>query len=296
MEEDIRAYCISKWEASSSDERIKQFTNNYPAFMENKSPEMKKCIELLLKEFEYYSHNIVNDELFCLHNDLLRKYHLDIDVSLFAVLQSQRSTYNSSYEYLGEYKAINSLSKYNVVPELSSWFNKEYWGNVENIVFVDDFCGSGKTFIDYIESIKEHIRDKNIYYVVIHMMSAAKDRINDYAKSNNIDVTVVTYHITDAAFSINDELEASRDLFKEESSDLGIKSSEIFGFDNTESLVAFHENSPNNTLGLFIKDTSENVALFPREIDKKPSLMTIKNKKKKKQESNYVCKSKSFKR
>lgn len=42
--------------------------------------------------------------------------------------------------------------------------------NIKNIVFIDDFCGTGKTFKDYIESVGKIVQGKHIYYLVIHIM------------------------------------------------------------------------------------------------------------------------------
>lgn len=92
---------------------------------------------------------------------------------------------------------------------------------------------------------------------------------------------------------LTEELSENKEVFKKESRELGIKEHEILGFQETEALVAFYENTPNNTLGIFIKDTSKNKALFPRKIDHRPSFMDMKNRRERKKDNNYVCKSKA---
>ena len=56
---------------------------------------------------------------------------------------------------------------------------------------------------------------------------------------------------------------------------LSINKDFILGFEEVESLVAFHYNTPNNTLGLFWQDLSDFVALFPRHKRKKTLLKNL---------------------
>lgn len=293
MGRDIRSYCISKWSANKEDVRVKYFWENYYEFRKNLSEEMGLCVDRLLEEFNYYSQSVVNKDFVSLHWKLISTYKIDIDYTVFAVLKSQKGTYNSSYEYIGEYKNLNKVSKNNVFPDISDCFGRVYWPFVKNVVFIDDFCGSGKTFIDYLLSILEFVKGKTIYYVVIHSMGEAEKRINHFAKDNNLKVNLVAEHMSNAAFSEIEDLQGKKELFIEESKLLGIRDSEILGFSNSESLVAFHENTPNNTLGVFMKDTEKNTALFPRKIDSRPVFMEMKAKRERKKTNNYVCRSRS---
>ena len=66
----------------------------------------------------------------------------------------------------------------------------------------------------------------------------------------------------------------------------------IFGFEEIESLVAFHYNTPNNTLGLFWQDFADFIALFPRHRKKHTTLSQLqknvqKRKKAKQAKSIY---------
>lgn len=79
-----------------------------------------------------------------------------------------------------------------------------------------------------------------------------------------------------------------RKCFKEESQKLDLyKDNDIFGFLGVESLVSFFNDTPNNTLGVFWKNTSKNKALFPRNIEEKPAWMKFKENKKQRNTSNY---------
>lgn len=290
--DEVKAVCIKKWGGESSDNRIKYFLDNFSAFSSNFSGKMEECIVALLKEFDYYSQQSVNREFVDLHNRIVEDYKLDLEYTIFAVLESQRGTYNSSYEYISEYKNLNSISKNNIYPNLLRCIESDNWEYVSDVVFIDDFCGSGKTFMDYLLSIKEYIIDKNIYYVVVHTMIEAEIKIKSFADENNLRITIVSNHRKNPAFMLSEELREEKDMFKNRSMELEIKEYEILGYEETEALVAFYENTPNNTLGIFVKDTKKNKALFPRKIDHRPSFMDMKKRRERKKDNNYVCKSK----
>ena len=62
------------------------------------------------------------------------------------------------------------------------------------------------------------------------------------------------------------------------------------GYSCTESLVAFFNDTPNNTLGIFWKNTDKNDALFPRNQEEKPAWMKFREDKKDRMKSNYARK------
>ena len=67
----------------------------------------------------------------------------------------------------------------------------------------------------------------------------------------------------------------------------------MLGYKNTEALVAFYNNTPNNTLPIFWTDVEDNKALFPRNDDEKPSWKMMKRDKELRSESNYLRKSRN---
>lgn len=293
--ESVKDNCLERWQCDESDPRIEHFIQCFKDFNDKLPQDLDNCVEIMLMRFCYYSHMKMNNAYKLMHSELISTYNLDIDKSVFSVLKSQKPKLNSSYLYLFEYKMLNNLSKYSCIPELSDLFNSPNWNSIDNIVFVDDICGTGKTFNDFILSVKERIVNKTIYYVVIHIMAEAKERIERIAKDNDMEIIVVSHNTTKAAFSY-DDLNKYKEQFIRGSNDLGIiRMKEILGFDYcseeehsySESLVAFYENTPNNTLGIFWKNTEKNKPLFPREDDPKPQWQVMGKRKHQKSESNY---------
>ena len=128
-------------------------------------------------------------------------------------------------------------------------------------------------------------------YIVIHIMEEALERIREYAEENQMNIDVVSSRSREKAFSITDALEVRRECFKAESQKLGLhKDMDIYGYSCTESLVAFFNDTPNNTLGIFWKNTDKNDALFPRNHEEKPAWMKFRENKKERMKSNYIRK------
>lgn len=301
---EVEVFCLRKWEPYQDDLRIKHFTENLSTFNQQLPDSIDSCTELMLRRFDYYSHSKVNEGLIELHQKLLKQPNIDLQYTTFAVLKSQRERYNSSYEHVREYKIINNLSDNNITPSVSDWFNRPEWQYLENVVFLDDMCGTGKTFIEYFKKHIDYLKDKKIYYVIIHIMTEAKTRIEKFAKDNSLNIYILSYNETAATFSMP-ELKDYRDTFQKECENLGIKKLwDVFGYkyDNSkstdqlysESLVSFYLNTPNNTLGLFRCKTDKLVALFPRETKEKPAWMTMNERKAQKSRSNYFCKSRRY--
>ena len=287
-EEKILSLCITRW--NDSDEKIEAFKKKLPQYLEQLSPQMREILSKLLEYFDYYSHQIVNGYLRQLHTEVMSCENVELGNSVFCVLKSQRGTINSSYEYLIEYRHLNGISKYSIVPDLHD-LTSEYLDNIENMILIDDFCGSGKTFIDYLETNKEIFSGKHVIYIVIHMMKEALEWIQEYAIENQMNIDVISSKNGEKAFSITDDLKAKRECFKVEAQKLGLrKDTDIYGYSCTESLVAFFNDTPNNTLGIFWKNTDKNDALFPRNQEEKPAWMKLKENRKHRMESNYVRK------
>lgn len=186
--EELLIECKNRW--GESDENINNFQKDLPLYLGKLSLQMREIILLLLNYFDYYSHKHVNTYLKELHHKLMQRENIDFGNSVFCVLKSQRGTINSSYEYLIEYRHLNGIAKYSIVPELNDIAQK-YWGNIDNVILIDDFCGSGKTFMDYVSKNINLLIGKYIVYIVIHIMEEAISKIQSYADEKKIIVDII---------------------------------------------------------------------------------------------------------
>ena len=278
--------CLKRW---NPDEKVAdKLRETYLNWCSQMSYEIIEIINELLRNFDYYSHIAVNGYLKNLHKRLMNDYALDLDYTAFVILPNQRGTINSSVSYILEYQNINGISKNNIIldfrdiiPDLE---------NIKTIVCIDDFCGSGKTFLDFIIEYLEYLSEKNIYYVVIHTMQDAKKRIDSFSKEKGIDINIISINISNKAFSISGDLRNRKEVFIRESKTIGIKQKYVLGYNESEALVSFYNDTPNNTLGVFWMETPMHTPLLPRKNDKRPKWQTMNKNRKTRNESNYLKK------
>ena len=285
-EADIIEECLKRWKP---DEQVAdKLRETYLCWCSQMSHEILEIINKLLANFDYYSHAAVNDYLKKSHQRLMEDYDLELEYTAFVILPNQRGTLNSSVSYILEYQHINGISKYNIVLDFRDII--PYLEKIKTIICIDDFCGSGKTFLDFIKKYLEYLTGKNIYYVVIHTMQDAKNEIYSFSKENDVDINIISTNISDKAFSINYDLGNRKETFIRESGKIGIKSQYVLGFNGSEALVSFYNDTPNNTLGVFWKETSMNTPLFPRKNDKRPAWQIMNKNKVTRSASNYLKK------
>ena len=276
--------CKKRW---LIDEELDNSFLRYPEWLEKMPEELAEIVNSLMPGFDYYNHHSVNERLKMLYEELQQIETVDFENTFYSVLHSQDERCNSSYEYLLEYKSINGISKYVVIPNLKEK-TKEDLDHIENIVFVDDFCGTGKTFKDYIESVKDIIKDKHIYYSVIHIMDKAAKKIERYAEDNNLKIHILCQTCTPKAFERKTQMDERRADFKRLSIEYGLPGKNVLGYNKAEALVAFFSDTPNDTLEIFWRDTDNNKAIFSRVDDEKPEWQKMKKNKKNRSASNYL--------
>ena len=259
----------------------------YPEWLNKMPEELAEIVNSLMAGFDYYTHRNVNERLVLLHQKLQSIQEIDFDNTIYCALPNKEGRINSGYEYLIEYKMINNLSRYVVYPDLKS-ISSEEMSHIQNIVFVDDFCGTGKTLVDYVNIVEDLIQGKDIYYLVVHTMKNALKRLTQYQSTKSFRIHVIYQICTGKAFERGFEPSNKRQDYKRLAVEYGLPSKNVLGFYNTEALVSFYNDTPNNTLEIFWKDTKENEALFPRKNDEKPSWKDLNKKKKIRNNSNYL--------
>ena len=279
----IVEYCNDKWD-HPNDDRCQNFENTINDFLDEFETDTKDLIISLIKEIDYYSHHKVNSSLIELHEKLLQTEGFCPENTFYCVLQSQTGRMNSGVEYLFEYARLNKISKHYVYIDLKKI--DDYLQYLEYIVFVDDFCGSGKTLTDYIDENYEYLKNVTIVYIVIHIMQDSLSVINEYASRKGITIIILYLKQTQRAF-VNRISDIQK--FENASINLGITDEKngIWGFNKTEALVSYYNNTPNNTLGIFRITTSKNKAIFPRINEKRPSIQTMKSNRERRKKSNY---------
>lgn len=284
--EEIVRLCLVKWHIKNDDEKIMGFKEELPYFIGEFDDLSITIIENLLQRFEYFSHDNVNDRLVKLYNRITKKYDLNPIITAYSTVKSITGRINSSNDYVSDFKHINSISKNCVFTDIDLAAKRDEWSFFDTVVLIDDICGSGDTLKKFLRDRTDIFKDKKIIYVVICAMGKAITKIEQFASANGFEVFIEYSEKFDRALE-DSELKCRKDEFKRISENLDIYGQDIFGHGNTESLVAYYNNTPNNTLGVFRKVTSKNHALFPRNDDAKINIDEMKKAREIQIRNNY---------
>lgn len=152
---------------------------------------------------------------------------------------------------------------------------------IENLVFIDDMVGTGETMKKFlnkmlINKIPKQIAEKiNIYLISLEACGTGLDLLKEYSETQCIKFNVIHSNKHIRAFTpdyIYTEQESNQmrsKIFAFEKDVL--KSSHPLGYSETEALMAFYHNTPNNTLSSFWYNENNWNGVFPRRKDLHPS-------------------------
>ncbi len=286
----VKEVCKDKWAAGFEiDTKTKKALDKFDVWLSQIPDEYKELSLVLIQNIEYYPRNLTNKLLMELHKKLLERPTVSDDNTIYAYIKSKDGKTNSSDEYWTMYKLLNDVNRefcYENINAIEDW----QWEYVKNVVFIDDFSGTGKSFIKELKKSEDRYRGKNIYFITICVMEDAIQKIDNYSQLKNLNIFPVYYFMQKKTFK--------RDLFENNVNAKRLllalttylkipKWESPLGFDESESLVAFHNNTPNNTLPIIRCDTEKYKSLFPRKHDTKPLWDKMKSESKGRRIANY---------
>lgn len=264
--------CVTQWKGEFPvDERLKNFSEKFEEWIMQIPEESREIVKTLIYNMSYYSHETANKWLEKLHNDLLKYDNVSDNNTIYAFIKSKDGLSNSSNDYWTNYKAINRINSNLCVENLNAITEKQ-WKFIDNIVFIDDFSGSGKSLIDELKKQPTIYSGKRIFFIALNVMQLAINEINFFAQQFDIKIIFLVSDMQNKAFERNMFADNSKakNLIETMSAGFDIPKGHILGFKNSESLVAFYNNTPNNTLGFIRYDTDKYYSIFPRRNDPKP--------------------------
>ena len=280
--------CLRQWKGEFPlDERLQYFSDQFEDWLMQIPADSREIVKTLIFNMSYYSNATSNKWLEMLHKELLKQENVTNDNTIYAFLKSPDGLSNSSNDYWTNYKAINRINSNLCVENLDAIY-PEQWELIDNIVFIDDFSGTGNTFIKELEKRPTTYSGKRIFFIALNVMQLAIDKINEFADEYDIKIIFLVSKIQHKAFERNlftNDNEAKNNI-AEMSTALGIPSNHILGYEETESLVSFYNNTPNNTLGFIRYDTQDYKSIFPRKNETKPAWQRFGSKKSRKA-ANY---------
>ncbi|MHB0937652.1 MAG: phosphoribosyltransferase-like protein [Armatimonadota bacterium] len=280
--------CIERW---GQDSRTDNFFQKVTSWLEQiDDNRIKEILLILLSNFNYYnkdvSHRYVIDSINSLiKDDEIRQY------SIATAIKSDDGRVNSSFDYIFVIKNSTFMIDGSVIDDIISFKDKEEWEFINHIILVDDICGSGRTITKYLNRFVEGLPGKVVHYIVIEISEEAYSEILEYAKENDFIINITYRNCYKKAFYpgyIFKESDASirYDILLPLESSLWKKSKMkeyVMGFRNSQALVAFSANTPNNTISCFWRVAPNNgwIPIFPRKILEKSGWRQMGEKKRK---------------
>lgn len=284
---DIFIECIDKWADEEIDERISYAMNNFEKWIEDLDKEELNILSETLKEFNYYSKasslNIISD----LAQKSIEEFDINNDNSVISLVRKADGKMNSSYEYWFIHRNVSGLSK-NIYYDTVEDIKQEEWENIKNIVYIDDCSGTGKQFVDFLKRQNKTFAGKTIIFIVVEILEEAKKYIENYASETGIDIHVRAENISKKA--LKDRSGIDKDVFIGMCQKRKIINSYILGYKEAEALMAFYNNTPNDTLGIFWFPNNEKAPIFPRELDEKPGWKVCRKEKENRRKEQYESK------
>ena len=171
--QDIKEICKNKWTAGFEiDARIKDALDNFDRWISQIPDDYKELSLIIIQNLEYYPQKLTNKLLIELHSKLKELPTISDDNTIYAYIKSKDGKTNSSDEYWTMYKLFNNLNReicYENIDAIKDW----QWNHVQNIVFIDDFSGTGQSFIKELQKSEGRYYGKNIYFITICIMEDA---------------------------------------------------------------------------------------------------------------------------
>ena len=295
--DELLSECLTKWQGKyEMDSKLEDVSGKFKSWEQQIPDKDKELIYSILRNLEYYSRAKANNYLEELHTKLCSynnpdKKKLTDNNTVYAFIKDKDGQTNSSNDYWTEYKSINGVNRHICYEDITK-INAEQWDSIDYIVFIDDFSGSGDSIFKEIEKFKDTFSDKTIYFLTLTIMEQALEAINQVSENSNFEIIPIFIDKQGKVFcrDLFNDNEKERESLCNLSKKLRIPKGDRLGYKESESLVAFYNNTPTNTLGIIRYTTEKYIPLFPRHNDEKPSWQKSAKKKEDQNKANYINK------
>ena len=289
IEARILEVSLSLHEVWGEDSRTKDLNDRIKNFISQvEDSDLREIILELIYNFKYFSKSKINELLVEFHIKIKDELELNEDLTIYSRIEDEnQAKIDSSNTILEEFKICNEISN-NFTYEFSK-LTEDQLNYVDNIVVFDDIIGSGKTLISFLRPNLSKIRSSRIklYVFCFVILEEALERIQEFINNNGIDVEIKYNSMFPKAFKRNYIFKEDFSIYEEKirEHENSKRMSFVLGYENSQALVAFYRNTPNNTLPTFWWNSTKWKGLFPRD-NRKPTFM-LKGKDNKKNKVAY---------
>ena len=264
----------------------KEFCRNFSLVLDrwlNQFTEDEKPLMLyLLKNFYFYSNERLGSKMMQLYEKLKETFpNIYKEISYIGI----EKDFNVGFSMLAfdTFWSKNGLYE-KCIKDFKYFLECEQV--LEHLAIVDDYSGTGSTFIKYVNkliTINPKIRNSKIYFLTIHISKDAIENIKSFAVAEGIDIYCVSLDVSSRAFEedyIYDAINAkiAKEKYEKMCECRKLALDKWFGYKEIAALVAFEYNTPNNTLGLFWSELDDFFSLFVRKKKARTKLDGLKEK------------------
>ena len=292
--EELKNECIARWTSgflhNDLDERLENFSDRFIEWFTQVDENYHPTVKLLLENLNYYLEGIVNtyfktaDQQLRLVNNTITDQN-----TIYLSIKHKEWKSNSSSYYHANYIRINRINKH-ITSLDTNLMDDDIWERIDNIVFIDDCIGTGNSLIKELEKSQTRYQHKNVYFIVVHAMDEGIGNLESYATDNDIRFNAIAYNRETKIFSgtVFPDNTYARNTIVNMSTQLNIPPQHRLGYENSESLMVFDNNTPNNTLGFIWCDVRDGYfSIFPRQNDQKPEWRQEQDSRGKRKKVNY---------
>lgn len=270
-------------------EFCKEFSIKIDKWLQQFAEDEQPLMLDLLKNFYYYTRERLNSNVVQLNDKFKEEYSLEYNETVFAGIEKDYDVGFSQILFLAYWQRNDLYDR--AKSKLMEHIEKGYIP--ATISIIDDYSGTGLTFIRYITkliSINDAVVKSKIFFLVLHISEDAQKAINDFAVNNHLNIKIVYLHTSPRAFKPDYIYKAIDSEYQKRKYMKICKNHKIneyvLGYKEIAALVSFDYNTPNNTLGIFWQDIAGFYQLFNRHHKQKLTLPEIQQKAK--QNKNFV--------
>lgn len=285
----VKTDCLRRWFGEEpEDEKGLHFSRTFEQWIGSLPHDLKAIALKQMENFEYVPQERANQYFKELYR-LLEKEFPDTGSLIISHIPRQDGASDSSIASLIFFQTLNSIPSENIL--IHSRFPHDINLSNKIIVFIDDFCGTGDTFINTIvRQYSNCLKDAIVVYAVLYCMEKGLSHIKTAASDLRLDVRVVSVFKRNSYYE-SPECENANIILRG-SEQLGIKAKYALGYKQTQSLISFYSNTPNNTFGyIWAKPEQVNYdPIFPRKRRGRPPWGTMRDERKSRNQANYHAK------
>jgi len=212
--------------------------------------EIKNILIELFASFYFYTKIEIKNILHKQLNNALDKVDL-YSTSILPVTKKDGGA--SSFDIIGLLREIVREHEINIYKDTILMDISYMTNDTDTVILFDDISGTGGTITKFLKSRSNELKGKKVILNLICVTPSARKKIDEYLIETDLNIELVVEHEYDKIFSNHDNLDETHQeiLYKFEEQIWGKKNNNILGYKDSQILIGFSHNIPNNTISSF---------------------------------------------